>query len=242
LKSRRYDWWVHRVRWMLRLCDVIRLDHFRGFEKCWEIPAGEPTAVHGRWIDGPKDELFEVLRRELGELPFIAEDLGFITPEVHALRERLRIPGMRVMQFGFGDPGAHIYLPHKFEPRTVVYTGTHDNDTTLGWWKSGATQDEQRLVRAYFGEDAGGVNWAFIRGAIASVAEYCVIPLQDVLGLGSEGRMNVPSRSDGNWAWRFGKDALRPELADRLATLVEISDRPPEEPSAEPRDAEHFAA
>ena len=240
LRSRRYDWWVQRVRWMLRLCDVIRLDHFRGFEKCWEIPASEPTAVNGKWVDGPNDDLFEVLRRELGELPFIAEDLGFITEEVHALRRRLNIPGMRVMQFGFGDPGAHIYLPHKFEPRTVVYTGTHDNDTTLGWWKSGATEEERRLALAYLGDD-GGVNWAFMRAAIASVAEYCIIPLQDVLGLGSEGRMNVPSKSEGNWSWRYKKDALKPELAGRLAAMVEVSDRHAES-DKKPDSAEVFAA
>jgi 4-alpha-glucanotransferase len=242
LRARRYDWWVRRMRWMLRLCDVIRLDHFRGFEKYWEIPASEPTAVHGRWVEGPKDELFEVLRRELGELPFIAEDLGFITPEVHALRQRLNIPGMRVMQFGFGDPGAHIYLPHKFEPRTVVYTGTHDNDTTLGWWKSGATEEEKRFVLAYFGDDKEGVNWAFIRAAVSSVAEYCIIPFQDVIGLGSEGRMNVPSRSHDNWAWRFKRDALRPEPAGRLATMVEVSDRQPEAAAAQQAQKEEFAA
>ncbi|HUK87011.1 MAG TPA: 4-alpha-glucanotransferase [Terriglobales bacterium] len=227
LKARGYDWWVERMRWACRACDIIRLDHFRGFEKYWEIPAAEPTAVHGRWVAGPGDDLFQVLGQGLGELPFIAEDLGFITPEVHALRRRLNIPGMRVMQFGFGDPGAHIYLPHKFEPNTVVYTGTHDNDTLVGWWKTGATDGERRAVRAYFGEPADGIHWAFIRAAAASVAELCVVPMQDVLGLDGSARMNVPSRSEGNWSWRLSPEALTPELAQKLADLATASDRIP---------------
>lgn len=227
LQARGYDWWVERMRWACRACDIIRLDHFRGFEKYWEIPATEPTAVHGRWVEGPGDDLFQVLGRVLGELPFIAEDLGFITPEVHALRRRLNIPGMRVMQFGFGDPGAHIYLPHKFEPNTVVYTGTHDNDTLVGWWKSGATDGERRAVRAYLGEPADGIHWAFIRAAAASVAELCVVPVQDVLGLDSSARMNVPSRSEGNWGWRLSPGALTADLAQKLAELATATDRIP---------------
>ncbi len=227
LKTRGYDWWVERMRWVCQACDIIRLDHFRGFEKYWEIPAAEPTAVHGRWVEGPGDDLFQLLGHVLGELPFIAEDLGFITPEVHALRRRLNIPGMRVMQFGFGNPGAHIYLPHKFEPNTVVYTGTHDNDTLAGWWRSGATDDERRAVRAYLGEPADGIHWAFIRAAAASVAELCVVPLQDVLGLDGSARMNVPSRSEGNWGWRLTPGALTPGLAQKLADLATTTDRVP---------------
>ncbi len=225
LRQRGYDWWVQRMRWAATTCDLVRLDHFRGFEKCWEIPASEPTAVNGRWVEGPGYDLFETLRRELGGLPFIAEDLGFITPEVHALRERLGIPGMRVMQFGFGDPGAHMYLPHRFEPNTVVYTGTHDNDTTRGWWFSFATEQERRHAGAYLGANDGNVHWAFMRGAFDSVARLAVVPLQDVLGLGSEARMNVPSRTDGNWGWRFQADMLTPRLAEDLALLASVSDR-----------------
>lgn len=232
LRSRGYDWWVQRMRWALVTCDIVRLDHFRGFEKCWEIPASEATAVNGRWIDGPGDDLFNALRRELGGLPFIAEDLGFITPEVHALRERLGIPGMRVMQFGFGNPGAHIYLPHKFEANTVVYTGTHDNDTTVGWWRSHATPDERRLASAYLGASDSDIHWAFIRAAEDSVARFCVVPLQDVLGLGSEARMNVPSRPDGNWSWRYAPGALTAELAERLALLADVTDRDVERAAA----------
>jgi 4-alpha-glucanotransferase len=225
LKQRNYDWWVQRMRWAVTTCDIVRLDHFRGFEAYWEIPASEETAVNGHWVKGPGDDLFNVLRQELGSLPFIAEDLGYITPQVHALRERLGIPGMRVMQFGFDNPGAHIYLPHRFEPNTVVYTGTHDNDTSAGWWRSLANERERRFAAAYLGADDDDVAWAFIRAAEDSVARYCVVPLQDVLSLGSEARMNTPSRLDGNWAWRYGAGALTPELAERLAVLTEVADR-----------------
>ncbi|MGA2962236.1 MAG: 4-alpha-glucanotransferase [Candidatus Korobacteraceae bacterium] len=244
LRQRNYDWWVQRVSWALRFCDIIRLDHFRGFLQSWEIPANEPTAVHGRWVDGPRDELFRVLQARLGDLPFIAEDLGLITPDVHALRERLKIPGMRVLQFGFGNPGAHIYLPHRYEANTVVYTGTHDNDTTVGWWQSIAGQ-ERRDALAYLGDAADGIHWAMIRTAQNSIADRCVIPLQDVLSLGSEARMNTPSRSQGDWNWRYRKSALTPQLADKLAVMAEVSDRLPG-PSAQQQPkgeaGENFAA
>jgi 4-alpha-glucanotransferase len=227
-KALGYDWWVQRMGWALKTCDIVRLDHFRGFESYWEIPAAEPTAVHGRWVKGPADDLFEALRSRLGDLPFIAEDLGLITEEVHALRERLSIPGMKVLQFGFGDPGAHIYLPQNFEPNCVVYTGTHDNDTTAGWWQSSATGDEKQHAAIYFGEPGDGMHWAFIRAAFASVARLAIVPLQDVLGLGSEARMNTPSLSDGNWGWRFSRGALSSTLARKLAAVSELSDRVPE--------------
>ncbi len=242
LRQRGYDWWVQRIRGALTTCDLLRLDHFRGFEAYWEIPASEATAVHGRWVAGPGDDLFQVLRRELGDLPFIAEDLGFITPEVHALRERLGIPGMRVLQFGFGNPGAHIYLPHRFERNTVVYTGTHDNDTTPGWWASGASEEEKRAVRAYLGVRDEEVPWALIRAAETSIANLCVIPLQDVLGLGSEARMNVPSRIEGNWTWRLRPGMLRREVIERLAALVEVADRTPVPGEQRAASREDFAA
>ena len=227
-KAQGYDWWIKRMSWALQNCDMIRLDHFRGFEAYWEIPADEPTAVHGKWVPGPGDDLFNVLRSRLGDLPFIAEDLGLITPEVIALRERLGIPGMKVLQFGFGDPGAHIYLPHKFEPNCVVYTGTHDNDTTVGWWKSSATAEEKKQASAYVGEAADGIQWAFIRTAFNSVAKLAVVPLQDVLGLDSDSRMNTPSRLDGNWGWRCQPKALKRELAEKLAAITTVSDRRPQ--------------
>lgn len=225
LKQRGYDWWIQRMRWATITSDIVRLDHFRGFESYWEIPAAEPTAVHGRWLKGPKDDLFHALRKALGALPFIAEDLGMITAEVHALRKRLDVPGMRVLQFGFGNPGAHIYLPHRYEPNTVVYTGTHDNDTTLGWWDNAATKEERHYATVYLGQAGDGVNWAFIRAAENSIADLCVVPLQDILGLGSEARMNVPSRSNGNWNWRFRHGALTKQLAEKLARVTEVADR-----------------
>jgi 4-alpha-glucanotransferase len=172
------------MRWVTHNFDYIRLDHFRGFSQFWEIPASEPTAIHGRWVDGPKDDLFVKLREALGGLPFFAEDLGYITPDVHALRERLKIPGMAVLQFGFGDAGAHAHLPHTFTADKVVYTGTHDNDTLLGWWESGATEHERQQVEAYLGRCEDGVNWAMIRAASDSVASLCVVPLAGRAGAG----------------------------------------------------------
>jgi 4-alpha-glucanotransferase len=232
MKERGYVWWINRLRWATQSFDYIRLDHFRGFAQFWEIPANEPTAIHGRWVDGPGDDLFIKVREALGGLPFFAEDLGYITPDVHALRDRLKIPGMAVLQFGFGDTGAHIHLPHMFTHEKVVYTGTHDNDTMGGWWASGATEIERGLVHAYLGPCEDGIHWGMIRAAFDSVADLCIVPLQDVFGLGTEARMNVPSLEDGNWRWRFGADLLRPETANRLAALAEISDRLPKSLSA----------
>ena len=233
MKEQGYDWWIDRMRWVTHNFDYIRLDHFRGFSQYWEIPASEPTAIHGRWVDGPKDDLFLKLREACGGLPFFAEDLGYITPDVHALRERLKIPGMAVLQFGFGDVGAHAHLPHTFTADKVVYTGTHDNDTLLGWWASGATKHERQQAEAYLGPGQDGrceegIQWAMIRAASNSVASLCVVPLQDALGLGSEARMNVPSREQGNWRWRFGLESLCPEVAKKLAALAEVSDRLPQ--------------
>jgi len=232
MKEQGYAWWIDRLRWATHNFDYLRLDHFRGFSQFWEIPANEATAIHGRWVDGPKDDLFVKLREALGGLPFFAEDLGYITPDVHALRDRLKIPGMAVLQFGFGDAGAHIHLPHTFTADKVVYTGTHDNDTLHGWWTSGVTEQERRHVEAYLGRCDDGINWAMIRAASRSVASLCVFPLQDVLGLGSDARMNVRSVNDGNWRWRFRAEMLRPELAEKLAALTEVCDRLPQPLSA----------
>ena len=227
MKERGYAWWIDRLRWATFCFDYIRLDHFRGFSQFWEIPATEPTAIHGQWVDGPKDDLFVKVKETLGGLPFFAEDLGYITPDVHALRERLQIPGMAVLQFGFGDPGAHVYLPHTFSAEKVVYTGTHDNDTLRGWWNSAVTEQERKHVEAYLGRCDDGVHWAMIRAAVNSPASLSIIPLQDVLGLGSEARMNVPSVNGGNWRWRFSSEMLRPEFAEKLALMAEVSDRLP---------------
>ena len=240
MKERGYSWWVERLRAATRNCDYIRLDHFRGFEQFWEIAASEPTAIHGRWVDGPKDDLFIKVREALGGLPFFAEDLGYITPEVHALRQRLDIPGMAVLQFGFGDTGAHMYLPQRYSPTTVVYTGTHDNDTTVGWWTSSATENEKRCVEVYLGLPKDGIHWSFIRAAQGSVAGLSVIPLQDVIGLGSEARMNMPSEPGGNWRWRLKPGLLNGEIAAKLALLAEVSDRLPQ--AMDVPAAEEFAA
>ncbi|HEX8816542.1 MAG TPA: 4-alpha-glucanotransferase [Terriglobales bacterium] len=222
-----YRWWVKRLRWATQNFDFIRLDHFRGFAQFWEIPAAEPTAVNGRWVDGPRDELFQTLREELGRLPFFAEDLGYITPDVHELRKNHGIPGMAVLQFAFGNPGAHGNLPHQLKRDSVLYTGTHDNDTTLGWFHSSATDYEKRAVLSYTGDAGDTIHWALIRAAEASPANFCVVPVQDVLGLNSDARMNMPSVSDGNFRWRMNAGALTATMAEKLAALAEVTDRVP---------------
>ncbi len=226
MKSKGYEWWIQRLRWATRHCDYVRLDHFRGFDQFWEIPAADPTAINGRWVDGPRDDLFLKLREALGGLPFFAEDLGYITPEVHALRNRLQMPGIAVLQFGFGDEGARMYLPHRAAGK-VIYTGTHDNDTTVGWFRAGAADHERRNADAYLGHSDDGIHWAFIRAAQTSAAEFALIPLQDVLGLGSEARMNTPSLHGGNWKWRFDPGQFTAELTAKLAHLAEVTDRLP---------------
>ena len=230
LQQSGFAWWVDRIRRAHFLYDIIRLDHFRGFEAFWSIPAEDETAVNGEWIKAPGAALFQAIRDQLGELPFIAEDLGLITPEVDALREQFELPGMRILQFGFSNRGAHNYLPHKFVTNTVVYTGTHDNDTTRGWWENGATEVEKKAVETYLQIGTDGVVWLLIQAAAASVADICLFPVQDVLNLGSEARMNTPSRSTGNWSWRCPEDVLSKALAAKLAALTEVTDRdlPPE--------------
>jgi 4-alpha-glucanotransferase len=212
------------LRWATQTCDFIRLDHFRGFAQFWEIPASEPTAIHGRWVDGPGDELFNKIKEELGGLPFFAEDLGFITPDVVALRHRHDIPGIAVLQFAFGDVGAHAYLPHRVGHNRVIYSGTHDNDTTLGWWRT-LGEKEKCAVRALIGACDDGPNWGLIRLAQSSPAAFSIVPIQDVLGLGSEARLNTPSTHMGNYHWRCAPGALKPELAEKLAALAEVTDR-----------------
>jgi 4-alpha-glucanotransferase len=227
LRERGFDWWVARIRRTLVLYDMIRLDHFRGFEAYWSIAAEEETAVNGQWVKAPGHELFQRLKEVFGELPFIAEDLGLITPEVDELREHFGMPGMRILQFGFSDRGAHLYLPHEYVPNSVAYTGTHDNNTTLGWWKEGATAEERAHVQTYLQpiEHDGDVVWAMIRAAARSVANACIFPMQDILHLGSEARMNTPAEGSGNWTWRYRRNALHPDFATKLAALMEMTDR-----------------
>lgn len=230
-----YRWWVQRLRWATETCDFIRLDHFRGFAQFWEIPASEPNAIHGRWVDGPGDELFNKIKEALGGLPFFAEDLGFITPDVVALRDRHDIPGMAVLQFAFGDVGAHAYLPHRVPQNRVIYSGTHDNDTSLGWWRT-LGEAERRAVQALIGDCNDGPNWGLIRLAQSSPAAFSIVPLQDVLGLGSEARLNTPSTHSGNYHWRCERGALKPALAQKLAALAAVTDRLPQPSSAVPSE------
>ena len=224
LKERGFDWWIERIRRACRLYDIVRLDHFRGFEAYWAIPAAEETAVNGEWVKAPGLELFRALEAALGPLPLVAEDLGLITPEVEALRAELGMPGMKVLQFGFSSKGAHLHLPHRFKPGNVAYTGTHDNDTTQGWWnEAGAV--ERGAVEAYVGAVGDAPVWPLIRAAEASVAELAVVPAQDLLELGSEARMNTPAVASGTWSWRAPEGSWTKELAGRLAEIVEVTDR-----------------
>jgi 4-alpha-glucanotransferase len=227
LRERGFDWWVARIRRSLALYDMIRLDHFRGFEAYWSIPAEEETAVHGQWVKAPGHELFQRLREVFGTLPFVAEDLGLITPEVDELREHFGMPGMRILQFGFGDRGAHLYLPHRFVHNTVVYTGTHDNNTTLGWWLEDTSEADRTNVQTYLQpiQHEDDIVWALMRAAARSVANTCIFPMQDVLHLDSSARMNTPSAGEGNWTWRYHSDALHPDFATQLAALAEMTDR-----------------
>lgn len=225
LAEQGFDWWVRRMRRANELFDMIRLDHFRGFEAYWAIPGEDETAVNGKWVKAPGRELLAKLREELGALPFIAEDLGVITKEVDGLRTEFKLPGMRILQFGFGNRGAHNYLPHRFETNAVVYTGTHDNNTTLGWWQNDATEEEKVAVETYVGVADDGPAWSLIRLASTSVADICLFPLQDVIGIGSEGRMNVPSAATGNWSWRFRQEALTSNVAKKLSAISDLTDR-----------------
>jgi 4-alpha-glucanotransferase len=216
-----YAWWVQRIRRTFELVDIVRIDHFRGFAGYWEIPASEATAVKGRWLPGPGNALFKAIATALGPLPIIAEDLGVITPDVVALRRKFAFPGMRILQFAFEGGSANAYLPHNHDVDTVVYTGTHDNDTTLGWWAA-LTDAQRERVRDYLGTDAREIHWDLIRAACASVADTAVHPMQDVLGLGGEHRMNLPGRGEGYWQWRFSWSQVRPEHAQRLAHLTKL--------------------
>lgn len=231
-----YAWWLERFRAALQLVDIVRLDHFRGFEAYWEVPAGEVTAVNGRWVKGPGAKLFRAVQATLGELPLVAENLGVITPEVEAIRHEFGFPGMAILQFAFGtDPQAPTFRPHNYPREVVAYSGTHDNDTTVGWWSGAGAGDSTRsaedirrerdFTRHYLNTDGAEIQWTFIRALEASVADTVLIPMQDVLGLGSEARMNRPATLGGNWRWRYRAGVLKPELAARLREMAELYDR-----------------
>ncbi|MGC9358271.1 MAG: 4-alpha-glucanotransferase [Anaerolineae bacterium] len=215
-----YPWWIARFQQMLTVVDIIRLDHFRGFEAYWSVPAGETTAVNGQWVKGPSEDFFSALKNALGELPIIAEDLGFMTEEVRQLRRQFKFPGMNILQFAFSTDARNDYLPHNYkDPNTVVYTGTHDNDTTIGWYEK-IDQRQRDFLHRYLGPAGEPINWALIRLAQRSVADLAIVPLQDVMGLGSEGRMNTPAEASGNWSWRFTFDHLYPEYKERLENMA----------------------
>jgi len=231
-----YRWWIDRFRASLHLFDIVRLDHFRGFEAYWEVPAGASTAPGGKWVKGPGAEFFHALQAGLGELPIVAENLGVITPEVEAIRKQFGFPGMSLLQFAFGnDPQGPSFRPHNYARELVAYTGGHDNDTTIGWWTSSGYGDstrtaedvrkEREFTRAYLGFENQAINWVFIRTVLASVADIAIIPLQDVLGLGSEARMNLPGTISGNWKWRYRPSILTNEIAERLGMMTTLYDR-----------------
>ncbi len=224
LRSSGFRWWIERIRRAVQLYDIVRLDHFRGFEAYWEIPAQEITAVKGEWVKAPGLELFRALEAALGPLPLVAEDLGLITPEVDALRLALRLPGMKVLQFGFSSVGAHAHLPQQFVPATVAYTGTHDNDTTPGWWSS-ASEPERAAVEALVGPVHDAPSWPLMRALQASVAQIAIAPAQDLLELGSQARMNTPAVAQGNWSWRAPDNCWAPQIAWNLAALALVTDR-----------------
>jgi 4-alpha-glucanotransferase len=231
-----YTWWIERFRLNFTLFDILRIDHFRGFEAYWEVPAAEKTAVNGHWVKGPGQNLFKAVQAALGPIQVIAEDLGVITPEVDVLRDSLGFPGMRILQMAFGnDPKASEYRPHNHSQRSVVYTATHDHNTSVGWFTSDpgsqSTQSreeieqERRYLLDYLGTNGSQIHWDLIRLALCSVARTTIIPLQDVLGLGTEARMNRPGSAHGNWEWRFTFEQLKPEILDRLRREVEIFER-----------------
>jgi 4-alpha-glucanotransferase len=228
LKEREYDWWVQRVNHNLRLLDIVRIDHFRGFVGYWEIPSTENNAVNGEWKEAPAEDFFRVLTEKNPHLPLIAEDLGIITPDVRKVMEHFAFPGMKVLLFAFGeDDSMHPYLPHTYKENCVVYTGTHDNNTVRGWFKREAKPAERKRVFRYIGRKVSkkDIHWEFIRLAMQSVAKTAIIPMQDVLGLGEKARMNLPATGKGNWEWRLLPSQLTPQLAKKISDMTETCGR-----------------
>ena len=213
-----YAWWIARLRHALEQADLVRIDHFRGFAAYWEVPGDAPNAIHGRWKPGPGEKLFEAFEKTFPQLPVIAEDLGLITPDVVELRDKFRLPGMRILQFAFGEGEINHFLPHNYVENTIAYTGTHDNDTTIGWWKT-VSDHERSFALSYLGSDGHDIHQHMMRAISSSVANVVIFPMQDVLGLSSEDRMNYPGKPVGNWEWRFSWDQILPEQTQALATM-----------------------
>lgn len=221
-----YAWWIARLRHTLQRADLVRIDHFRGFAAYWEVPADAPNAIIGKWEPGPGEKLFDAFERAFPHLPIIAEDLGLITPDVLELRDKFKLPGMRVLQFAFGDGEDNHFLPHNYVPNTIAYTGTHDNDTTLGWWND-APHHVKAFAQHYLGSDGLEIQWDMMRALSGSVANVVIFPMQDVLGLSTDHRMNFPGQRDGNWKWRFSWDQVRPELTQVLKKISTEHGRTP---------------
>jgi len=222
-----YSWWKARLQWNLQQCDLVRIDHFRGFEACWAVPASETTASNGFWQPGPGAHFFEQIKQKMGDLSLIAEDLGIITLAVEQLRDQFKLPGMKILQFAFDSGPDNPYLPHQYSRNSVVYTGTHDNNTSLAWWQSLDTPSKQR-IRAYLDSNCREMPWPLIRSALASPARLSIIPMQDLLQLGAKSRMNRPGTADGNWNWRLTPSQLEPSVAERLKQLCELFNRQPD--------------
>ncbi|MBW4617126.1 MAG: 4-alpha-glucanotransferase [Desmonostoc vinosum HA7617-LM4] len=228
LQKQDFKWWVQRFEAMLDYVDIIRIDHFRGFDAFWSVPQGEETAINGEWVEAPGEAFFDVIKQKLGKLPVMAEDLGVITPGVEALRDKYEFPGMKILQFAFGSDPGNPFLPFNFTRNAVVYTGTHDNDTTIGWFNTASDYEKQNLLLYLGCISPEGIHWDLIRLALSSIANQAIIPLQDILGLGNEARMNFPSVPEGNWEWRYQTAALTQELGDRLKNLTRLCGRSPQ--------------
>lgn len=224
LKDTGFKWWIDRIRSVEELVDIIRIDHFRGFAGYWAVPYGDKTAMNGKWEKGPGEDLFFAIKDAMGDLPILAEDLGFLTEDVHELRDKFNFPSMKILQFGFDSKEGSPYVPHLFTPNSVVYTGTHDNDTIVGWYDKAPAEDK-KYVKEYMNTDGKEIAWDFIRFAWASVAVFSIAPLQDILSLGSEARLNTPSVASGNWQWRFKWDQITPQIKEKLKKFTKLYGR-----------------
>ena len=219
-----FSWWVARFKHMFNQCDAIRVDHFRGFDAYWEVEAGEETAINGKWVDGPGEKLFDTILKECGELPIIAEDLGFVTEGVEKLRDKYAFPGMKIIQFAFDSDSTNSFLPHNYPQNSVAYSGTHDNDTSIGWYNT-APEKEKHNVRVYTRTDGHTINWEFIRLGMLSVSDQAIFPLQDFMNLDGSHRMNFPGTSSGNWLWRYTTEMLNHVDEHHISSLIELGNR-----------------
>ncbi|NDJ53670.1 MAG: 4-alpha-glucanotransferase [Chloroflexi bacterium] len=241
MKNRRYEWWLNRLKSALSVVDYIRVDHFRGFDAYWEIPGEEETAINGEWVSGPGSDFFKAVQKEMGDLPIIAEDLGVITQTVEQLRDDFNLPGMKVLQFAWSDP-KNPFLPHNHRENNVVYSGTHDNNTTVGWWKDELDDGARGFMADYLNYEVTDIIDTFMRMGMASVAHTFIMPMQDILGLGSESRMNTPGRLGGNWTWRFTPEQLRSQVNDKLTHYTWLYQRRPDQQEKEYGDVAVKAA